>query len=278
MTSEVEVIKADNTREVFRSEKLVSSLVRSGADKKVADTILSAIQNELHDGMTTAEIYRRAYRLLRKGAQEVADRYSLRRAVLALGPTGFPFEKFVAEIFKRKGYEVEVGRILEGKCISHEVDIVAKKDGHTVGIEAKFRNRIGDRSDSKVALYVSARFNDLTRGADERGEKCSIDHGMIVTNTKFTKNAIQFGECVGVKLIGWTYPGKGNLQDLIEETKAHPLTALGTLSKAEKDRILKDGEVMCTRLVEDDSILQRAGVSQDKAKRAVEEVRRVCAV
>ena len=100
------IIKATGEREEFNPQKLEDSLRRAGADQVTIDNIVEQIKKELKDNATTKDIYRHAFELLGRedGGKKYAARYSLRRAVMELGPTGFPFEQFVAEIFRAKGF------------------------------------------------------------------------------------------------------------------------------------------------------------------------------
>ncbi len=213
------IVKANGQSEPFISEKLRSSLVNSGASDEDAERVINRIAGELRDGMTTGEIYRHAFEYLKDIDKPVAHSYSLRRAVMHIGPTGFPFEKLVGEIFKEKGYEVSIGQTLMGKCISHEVDVVAYNDDKLIMCEAKFHNELGIKSDVKVALYIKARFDDLRANTFNYGrEGRKLDEGILVTNTKFSTTAIQYGLCENLTMIGWNYPEKGNLRDLILES------------------------------------------------------------
>ena len=141
------VIKSTGERERFSLTKLRRSLVRSGADKETVETVISHIIPELHDGMKTSQIYKHAYSILKKSKYPVAIRYSLRKAVMELGPSGFPFERYVAEVLRRKGYRAQTGVILPGFCVSHEVDVLMEKDNRHIFAECKFHNQQGIKTD-----------------------------------------------------------------------------------------------------------------------------------
>jgi hypothetical protein len=100
--------------------------------------------------------------------------------------------------------------------------------GKRIGIEAKFHNEPGGKTDIKDALYVYARYEDL-KHAPEASSR--VDEGWLVTNTQFTRNAIRYAQCAGLRLLGWDYPRTRGLMTLIEEAKVHPLTCLTTLSE-----------------------------------------------
>jgi len=274
--SNVTIVKADGEREVFDPAKLERSLTRAGAGKETIAEISKHIVSEIHDGMSTHEIYSRAFDYLReKEVRPVAARYSLKRAILALGPSGFPFEDFVSEIFRAKGYEVMTGVMTKGKCAEHEVDLIATSEKDSFGAEVKFHNSPGMKTDLKVALYVRARFVDLAEAPEKKGEK-HVERGMLITNTKFTGNAIEYGNCVGLTMIGWNYPEKGNLQDLVAETGLHPITCLTTLSESEKQRLLEDKLVLCRSIKGGASVLTEHGITPEKAAEAMREAQDLC--
>lgn len=270
--------KLDGSTEPFDENKLRVSLERAGTSKNIADFIVRHTLEELVEGMSTSEIYKNAFALLRKQEElPVAARYSLKRAVMQLGPSGFPFENFVAEILKKKGYKIKLGKIIGGVCAEHEVDVVASKKDNLIVVEAKFHNQLGVKSDLKVALYVKARYEDLEKTSFGKALKEGQGHeSWLITNTDFTKNALRYGKCVGMKMISWNYPyGKG-LQTLIEETALHPLTCLTTLSDGEKNIILKTGKVLCQDVKADHELLKNAGVNDTKLAKVVDEIGVLC--
>ena len=216
---QVSIIKANGVREAFNPTKLRESLLRAGAEEESISSVMSRVLSELHDGTTTREIYDHAFKYLKEYKRPVAQRYSIRRALMEMGPTGFPFEDFVAEIFKARGFETLTRQTVLGGCVPHEVDVVAWNEEKLIMVEAKFHNELGIKSDLKVALYVKARMDDLKGSVFNYGGKDrKLSEGWLVTNTKFSSTAIHYGVCQNLVMIGWNYPEKGNLQDMIEET------------------------------------------------------------
>lgn len=275
--SPILITKSTGEQEAFDPRKLVRSLVRSGAGEVQAKEIADHIQGELVAGMTTNEIYRHAFDLLRGTASHVAARYSMKRAIADLGPDGFPFERLIAEIYKAKGYEAVTGQVVRGSCVEHEMDVVAWKGDELVMIEAKFHNEPGLKSDLKVALYVKARFDDLKGGVfDFGGAKRKLTSCHLVTNTKFTDHAMRYADCQGLSLIGWNHPQEGNLEDLIEEARLHPLTSLTALTHTEKRTLLDGGLVLCKQLMERKSELHSLGIAKDRIPLILDEAERLC--
>lgn len=270
------IIKADGVRELFNGEKLKRSLRKIGTDEATANLIVSKIEASLTDGHTTREIYRQAFALLKKHQRPVALRYSLRRAIAELGPSGFPFERFVAEIFKAQGYQAVTGQIVLGVCVPHEVDVVAYNDRELIMTEAKFHSEFGTNSDLKVALYIKARFEDLQNSTFRYGGKeRKMTKGMLITNTKFSTTAIQYGECVHLNMVGWNYPPGNNLHQLIEDLKLVPITALTSITQAEKKMFLANNIVLSKQLG-DFGLLTSYGFDNAKAQLVLKEVYDLC--
>lgn len=230
----INVLKASGGYEPFSEEKVRSSLKRAGADEEVVFKILSQVKGELYDGIPTQKIYTHIFDLLRHEKTPLLSRYNLKEAIMQLGPTGFPFERFVAGILAVNGYKVEVDKNVQGKCVTHEIDVAAEKEGHQAMIECKYHNHPGMKTDIKVALYVYARFLDVQN---------SFQEGWLVTNTKATIDAYDYAQCVGLKLISWDLPAGESLRDLIEKSGLHPITALESLSHGDKQRFLSQGIV-----------------------------------
>jgi len=250
------ITKANGEKENFEPEKLRASLMHSGASEESINTILSHVLPELHDDMTTGEIYRHAYSILQGISKPIARSYSLRRAVMDLGPSGFPFEDFIAAILKSQGLNCVTRQTVLGACVPHEVDVVAYDDKRLIMIEAKFHNELGTKSDLKVVLYMKARFDDLRDNVfDYGGKGRAMTDAWLITNTKFSSTAVHYAACKNLTLIGWNYPEKGNLQDMIEKESLHPVTCLSSLSSSEKKTLISSGVVLCSTLKENPKLL-----------------------
>lgn len=269
----VVIAKADGTPEEFKRKKLLFSLHRSGADSATAEHIATDIERELRSGMTTGEIYAKAFAHLRKHKRGIAARYSLKRAILDFGPSGFPFESYLAEMFRAEGFTAEVDQIVKGACVEHEVDAVLHRGGEITYVEAKFHNAAGFKTDLKTALYVKARMDDIA-AASRSNEKSG--KGLLVTNTKFTSHAIRYATCQGLTLLGWEYPKGATLQDRIESAGVYPITALTSINTRQKTALLQERMVLCNALQNRTDSLARAGITGTKAVEVLEEAGALC--
>ncbi|MBX4210993.1 restriction endonuclease [Candidatus Parcubacteria bacterium] len=273
LTDKIYIVKANGEKEAFIAEKLEQSLARAGASGTVTSSIVTHIEKELQEGMSTSQIYKHAFFLLEKAEKPTAYRYSLKRAVMDLGPSGFPFEDFVGALFKEKGFNVKTDQMVNGHCVEHEVDVVAWNENKLIMCEAKFHNELGVKSDLKVALYVKARMDDLMGATFNFGKNRKLDEGWLITNTKFSTSAIAYGACQNLTMIGWNYPSKGNLQEMIEDSGLHPLTCLSSLSNTNKSLLLKQGIVLCKALAADPTILTNIGLDSETVTKILDEIR-----
>lgn len=268
--------KADGTNESFRSDKLRRSLRKAGAHADEIEDIVRHIEAEIYDGIGTDVIYRKAFSLLRDNERPAAAKYSLRRALFGLGPTGFPFEDFLARLFEAEGYTTKTRLTVRGKCATHEIDVAGYKPEHSFVVEAKFHSHPGVKSDLQVAMYSYARYLDLKSQAVCRGDVCGIVSLYLVTNTKFTKAAIDYGRCAGIELIGWNAPKGNSLQERIEKIGLYPVTVLTSLSTAQKARLLAEGIILCRDIIQKPESLERLGISPAKIQAAIKESSSLC--
>lgn len=271
------IMKVDGNMEPFDHRKLRHSLKRSGASDAVIENIVAEIDPEIIDGTTTTEIYRRARSLLKSVQKTAAVKYSLRRALFNLGPTGFPFEDFLGKLFEAQGYETKTGIILRGRCVPHEIDLIAYKKDHCFIAEAKFHAHPGMKSDLQVALYSHARFQDLKDMRLSTDQACGIVDSYIITNTKFTQVAMEYAKCAGVKLLSWNFPKEKTLQDHIQEAGIYPITALTSLGAQGKRLLLENGIILCKDMEKKRDTLRSLGFAPSKIENMIEESVNICA-
>lgn len=269
----MQITKADGEKEMFRSGKLISSLKKAGAKSSEIDAIVREIESSLTEGMRTQDIYKKAFELLRMNEAPTAARYSLRRAVIGLGPTGFPFEDYLGRIFESQGYRTKRRLILKGKCATHEIDLAAYSPAHSFIAEAKFHAQPGIKTDLQVAMYSYARYLDLESQRICKGDECGIISLYLITNTKFTTAAIKYGACTGIKLLSWDYPKENSLQHMIESAKVYPITVLTNLSTTQKQVLLQNNIIICSDILKNPQALSLLRLGSVRADAVLREIR-----
>ncbi len=261
----------------FDSDKLKASLLKSGASLVAVEDILNKIKQELFEGVSTKHIYKRAFLLLKKEAHSHAARYNLRAAILALGPAGFFFEKYIARLFDAENFTTSNNLTLQGKCVSHEIDVVVKKNNEIGMIECKFHSSKEAACDVKIPLYVFSRFNDLKdRNQPIFSNKDSISKCWIATNNRFTGDAISFAKCSGINLLSWDYPKNNSLKTKNDIDCLYPVTCLTTLSIAEKGKLLILDVILAKELMNNTEALEKISLSSKRIINVLKEVRELC--
>jgi Holliday junction resolvase-like predicted endonuclease len=277
MEKQIYINKSNGETELFSFEKLKRSLKSAGANKDVIEAIILGIQPDIYDGMSSNEIYKKAFNLLKKHNKICASRYSLKRALFDLGPTGYPFERLVAALLREKGYKTRVSTILEGVCVTHEIDVLAEKDGNVYAIECKFHSDAKAASNVKVPLYINSRFLDIQQQWNTNSNNNThLKQGWLVTNTRFTQDALNYGKCVGLTLLSWDYPKNNGLKANIDSMALYPVTTLTTLTKKEKHQLIEKDVILVKELLNASKTMKNIGLSEKRIHQVLDEVKNLC--
>lgn len=277
MKSPINIVKKSGDIVAFDVEKLINSLRRVHASEDIIQQIVSEIQSTIYEGITTKKIYQIAFDMLKKQSRVSASKYKLKNALLELGPSGFPFEKLVGKLMAHEGFATEVGIIVPGNCVSHEIDVIAQKEDNHYFIECKFHSDQGRFCNVKIPLYVNSRFLDVEKQwKKQKSNEGKISKGGVYTNTRFTSDATQYGKCAGLLMASWDYPFGNGLKERIDKSGLHPLTALTTLTKNEKTKLLDIGLVLCREIYEQPDVLNQIGISKPRHKNILEDAKELC--
>ncbi|AKA34267.1 ATP cone domain-containing protein [Flagellimonas lutaonensis] len=276
MNEQFEVIKSTGEKAPFSLNKLKASLKKSGANDQVVEHIVQIIKNELYPEITTEEIHNRAFALLKRERSVFASKYKLKKAIYELGPTGFPFERFVGQLLKYSGYTVEVGQTVQGFCVKHEIDVLAENSDRFILVECKFHGDKTKKCNVKDPLYLHSRYNDVQKRWNGTHGKKPLKEVWLVTNTRFTADALQYGKCAGLFLLGWNHPKNDALKDRIDRLGLYPITVSTLLTKREKEFLLSRDVVLCRQLLGDRFFLDHLGISDTRKKRILDEMNMLC--
>lgn len=264
----INVIKATGDRQEFSEEKLLDSIKRAGIPTNLQREVITHVKSKLYEDIPTSEVYKHITEFLGK-EPHLKSKYSLKQAIMDLGPTGYPFEDYVSEILKAKGYITEVRSILTGKCVNHEIDVIAQKNSEKLMVEAKFHNAPGIHTDVHVSLYTKARFDDLK-------DKYKFDRPWIFTNTKITSDALSYALCANMGVVSWSYPQNESLRDLIEKYKLYPITIISSLSQSQKQTLLENHIILVRDICKNIANLDLLGLHIDKKDQIHKEALLIC--
>ncbi len=272
----MKVIKASGLEEEFNSRKIYHTILGAGGTGKLARDIVEVVKKKFHDGMTTKEILEIVLRELKEFPKLYA-RYDLKRAIMSLGPSGFPFEHFFGHLLEYYDYKTKVGNFIKGKVINHEVDIIARRivggKEKSYMIECKYHNEPGTLTKLHPALYTYARFLDLD-------PKEKPDMPWLVTNTKCSRDAKGYAKGVGLKITSWNYPQSNSLQKLITRKKLYPITIIKLISHKTKEKLFGSKIVIAKHLLDFsvEELIQKTELSESEIKKILEEVKIICEV
>lgn len=272
-----EVIKESGAAESYDRQKILKSLLHVDVPLEVAEDIIDRTIRGIHPPLTTRKIFKAVKRVLRGFDVLSQMKYSLKAAIYDLGPSGYPFEKYVGRVLEKRGYRVEVGKFVEGRCVSHEVDILARRDNHLYIVECKFHKRGNATSDVKTALYVHSRFMDIDEAHRLNGSDLER-RGMLVTNTRFTSEAVKYAQCVGLRIIGWKHPAGQSLERMIEEGRTYPVTILPAARKSVSRALLENDIVLASEIMdmEINALTHRTGLKREVAELLKRQSAKIC--
>lgn len=257
----------------FDKNSLHRSLINSGTKLEDANQICDKITNEIYNGMSTKELYEKAFGLLKNLKSSVAARYSLKRALQDLGPEGFFFEKWVAKIFEVQGYDTITSQTLTGKStINHEVDVIISNKTEDIVCECKFRNDIDAKISVTTPMYFLSRFIDLKDNSFTFFNRSfKPQKGYLITNAFFTTDSIAFAECYDISLISWNYPEDKSIKRLTDYHGLYPITCLTTLTKKEEQILLSKNCILVRELVKNPILLDHFKFSAERKELILKE-------
>lgn len=276
LQQEIKIKKINGETEIFSFDKLKNSLKRSGATNNEADLVIERLKFDLFEGMSTKEIYKLAFKLLKKLDLAYASKYSLKKAIFDLGPSGYPFEKMVSALLKQSGFNTEVSVILNGECVTHEIDVLAKKDGISYAIECKFHSNSKTVSNIKVPLYINSRFLDIQKVWNNSDNPTKLEQGWLITNTRFTKDAVNYAKCVGLHLMSWDYPKGNSISNYIDKFGLYPITALTVLKNLEKKQLIERDIILIKELLAASHVLKEMNIPYKRIVIIESLIKKIC--
>jgi hypothetical protein len=263
----VYIVNKSGEKELFSKSKVYNSARRVGASKKLAEEIATTIRKEIYPGMTTNNIFDRVEEILEKEYPKGGIRFRLKEAMMALGPSGFPFEKYIGSVLEELGFEVKLNQCIKGSCVTHEIDVLAKEKKYCLLGECKYHTISGGRVDLKIGLHHFARYLDIEAGKYFKKELKNLKpRPIIITNSKFTTKLLKYAECVGIDLLGWKHPRGTGLEYIIETEKFYPITILPSFKDGLLESFSQQGLMLAQDLlsIDPEKHYKKFGISKRK--------------
>lgn len=240
------VYKKTNELEIFSREKILTSLCHLGFNYSEAVEIFEKLKDQLEQAKTTQQIFNVILDYLKKNHPVLATKYNLKKGLERFGPSGFPFEKYFARLLSSYNFRVQTNVFLKGKCVDHEIDVLAERDNDLFLIECKFHHLGFLKTGIKDVLTLWGRYLDIKEAnLDFKGKNF---YPWIVTNTKISLEALDFCQCRHIKVTSWNWPLNENLPQLIEHYALWPIGILINLSNEKLKLLLNNGVILVSDL------------------------------
>ena len=188
---------------------------------------------------------------MRKQKPAIKHLFDLKYGISLMVPKP-EFEAFIRILLVHSGFKVEPNTILRGLCGEHEADAIATKDGVTHFVEVKHHSSYHALTGLDESRIARAILEDVTEGYSHGLTRIKIDRAMIVTNTRYSKHAINYGRCRDILQVGWSSPEFFGLREMVEKHKLYPLSCLRGISAKVRLRLVEAGVVVIKQLLEQD--------------------------
>jgi hypothetical protein len=258
------VTKADGSKQPFDKQKIINTCLRLQATPEQAQSIADKIEARAYDGIPTKKILQMVFQYMKKYRPAIGYQIDLKQAIAMLRSKP-DFEIFVAKLFEAMGYEVETNLIIQGKCIEHEIDVVARKGNEIILVEVKHHVNHHTYSGLDVFLQLNSTLEDLKLGYESGKNNFKFTKAILICNTKVSDHARRYALCRGLEFIAWKFPPEKGLERLIEDYKLYPITFLKEIERNEAYKLADVGIVTVKQLLDDaEKISRKSGISKNR--------------
>jgi hypothetical protein len=260
----VYVTKADGSKQPFDKQKIINTCLRLQATPEQAQSIADKIEAKAYDGIPTKKILQMVFLYMKKYRPAIGYQIDLRQAIAMLRSKP-DFEIFVAKLFEALGYKVETNLIIQGKCVEHEIDVVARKDSEIILVEVKHHVNHHTYSGLDTFLQLNSTLEDLKEGYESGKNNFKFTRAILICNTKVSDHARRYALCRGLEFIAWKFPQEKGLERLIEEYKLYPITFLKGIERNEAYKLADASVVTVKQLLDDvEKISRKSGIGKNR--------------
>lgn len=232
--SSIFVTKYNGSLEEYDREKVIRSILAAGIGKEDVLKVLSQVEEKLYDKIPTVELYRLVNQELESASfNEDRHLYRLRERLSEMD--SIDFEKFVASLLENEGYKTKWNTIAEGKCVEHQIDVIAQKNDEIYFVEVKHHRNQHRECGLGTIIELWGRLDDLRDGFGKGLSKYDFTNAWLFCNNKFSEHARRYAQAKNLLLTGWKYSNFGtNLEKLVEKKGAGEVSKLMTKLKSER--------------------------------------------
>ncbi len=260
----------DGSKQPFDRNKLVRTGLRMRLSEQEAEELAAKIESKAYNGIPTKKILQIFFTYVKAYRPHFKYLINLRDAITQLRPKP-DFEQFVSQIIFDQGYDVVTNKIVPGKCVEHEVDVIATKPTETLYVEVKHHALAHTFTGVDVFLEANSTFEDLKDGFFEGRHSYNFTKPMVVCNTKISDHAKRYADCRGIAHLGWRDPENRGLEFLIEEQKSYPITSLRILDANSQQKLGDLGIVTLKQLIQQNFnvLLRKTKIPKNKLENLV---------
>jgi hypothetical protein len=273
---DITVTKADGSTQPYDRGRVLKTCMRMGVSREVADVVADKIEQELYNGIKTRKILHMIFSLLNEYRPVISHMVNLRKALSLLNPQP-DFETYVRTLLSEYGYEVFPNQIVQGKCVEHEIDGLLKKEGETYILEVKHHQNYHTRTDMDPVRIIRAVFEDIIDGYRQGFNDLHIDKAMIVSNTKFSEQAVQYAQCRNIVHLGWNTPQNYDMPTMITEKNLYPITYLKELTRDIRKKLLSSDVLLLQDLIDNTprEIAKKTGIKKKTIEHFIEDAHNI---
>jgi hypothetical protein len=258
------VTKADGSKQPFDKQKIINTCLRLQASLEQAQSIADKIEARAYDGVPTKKILQMIFLYMKRYRPAIGYQIDLKQAIAMLRSKP-DFEIFVAKLFEAMGYRIETNLMVRGKCIEHEIDVVARKENEMILVEVKHHVNHHTYSGLDVFLQLNSTLEDLKEGYEIGKNNFKFTKAILICNTKVSDHARRYALCKGLEFIAWKFPQENGLERLIEEYKLYPITFLKEIERDEAYSLANAGIVTVKQLLDDvEKISRKSSISKNR--------------
>jgi len=260
----VNVRKWDGTLEPFDRGKAVRTCHRLKLSQREAEEVVDEIERRLYEGIPSKSIMDMILEFGKSHRSHLGHMVDLREAMAAMRPKP-DFEQFVAILLQEAGYKTVTNQVLYGKCVDHEIDVIALKEGETIYVEVKHHTQPHTFTGLDTFLEVNSVFEDLKDGYLAGRHSFNFTRPLLVLNTKVSDHARRYSACRGIGAIGWSIPEHAGIESMVHEKSLYPVTIFKGVDPKVFARLGDVGIFTVRQLAESDAreISRKSGISME---------------
>jgi len=246
----VNVLKYDGSKQPFDKNKIYNTCIRMRATPQQSRDVADKVASKVYEGIPTKKILQMIFSYLKEHRPEIKHRIDLREAISMMRSKP-DFERFIQLLLRAEGYDVDPNQIVQGSCVEHEIDAMAKKGSELVYVEVKHHLQSHTYTGVGVFLEARATYEDILQGFKEKKNIYNINRTLVITNTKLSEHAIRYANCRGISHMGWRDPPERSLEQIVEQHNFYPVTLLRGVDRKIIDRLGDAGIVLLKQLDEE---------------------------